>query len=64
MTDFHVVFGAGQVGSRLAGLLRTKGKRVRIVRRSAGAAGTGIEVLSGDAAVAARATVTGARETY
>jgi nucleoside-diphosphate-sugar epimerase len=50
VSDLHVVFGAGQVGSQLAGVLRNKGKRVRIVRRSAGAVGDGIEVITGDAA--------------
>ena len=66
MNDLHVVFGAGQVGSRLAGLLRTKGKRVRIVRRSAGAAGAGIEVVSGDAADAefCRTATAGAAAVY
>ncbi len=50
MNDVHVVFGAGQVGSRLANELGNGGKRVRVVRRSAAVAGDGAEVMTGDAA--------------
>lgn len=50
MSDLHVVFGAGQVGSRLADVLSKNGRRVRIVRRSAGEVGDGVEVMTGDAA--------------
>ena len=32
--DLHVVFGAGQIGSPLARLLREHGHAVRMVRRS------------------------------
>jgi saccharopine dehydrogenase-like NADP-dependent oxidoreductase len=46
---FHVVFGAGQVGSSLARLLASRGHRVRVVRRSDAPVGPGIEVLAGDA---------------
>jgi nucleoside-diphosphate-sugar epimerase len=46
---FHVVFGAGQVGSQLARLLASQGHRVRVVRRSAAPVGEGIEVVAGDA---------------
>ncbi|MHB8140072.1 MAG: NAD-dependent epimerase/dehydratase family protein [Vulcanimicrobiaceae bacterium] len=46
--ELHVVFGAGQVGQRLAEQLAAAGKRVRIVRRSPLAA-AGVEVRRGDA---------------
>jgi nucleoside-diphosphate-sugar epimerase len=46
----HVVFGAGQIGPLLAEHLRALGKRVRVVRRSAGpVAVEGVEVARGDA---------------
>ena len=32
--ELHVLFGAGQVGHALAGLLLHAGKRVRIAKRS------------------------------
>lgn len=51
--DLHVVFGAGQVGTPLAGRLLEAGKRVRVVKRTSGAAALGAEVLLGDAAEAA-----------
>lgn len=48
--DVHVVFGAGQVGPLVAQLLRLRGKRVRIVRRSAGTVGVeGAEQVRADA---------------
>lgn len=56
----HVVFGAGQVGAGLAARLRDRGLRVRVVRRTAGPVGAGLEVVAADAtdpdaaAVAAR----------
>lgn len=53
---FHVVFGAGQIGPPLARLLRERGHRVRLVRRSPGAAPEGIETIAGDAGDAAFAT--------
>jgi nucleoside-diphosphate-sugar epimerase len=48
--ELHVTFGAGQVGTPLAARLLEAGKRVRIVKRSAGAPVPGAEVILGDAA--------------
>ncbi len=48
--DLHVVFGAGQVGYRLAQRLLAGGRRVRIVKRSAADIPAGCEVALGDAA--------------
>src|SRR6516162_5682592 len=48
--ELHVLFGAGQVGHPLAGLLLRAGKRVRIAKRSPGGAPPGAEVMQGDAA--------------
>jgi nucleoside-diphosphate-sugar epimerase len=45
----HVVFGAGQVGSRVARALAARGEPVRVVRRSDREVGDGIEVVAGDA---------------
>ncbi len=46
----HVVFGAGQIGPLVAERLRDRGRRVRIVRRSAGpVALPGVELVRGDA---------------
>ena len=45
----HVVFGAGQIGSKLADLLASRRLRVRVVRRSKKPLPNGIEVVSGDA---------------
>lgn len=42
----HVILGAGQIGSRLATLLRGRGLRVRQVRRSG--ASSGAELMVGD----------------
>ena len=63
--DLHVVFGAGQIGSPLAGLLRERGHAVRLVRRS-GPGPEGVETLHGDAGDAAFATeaTTGAAAIY
>ncbi len=47
--QLHVVFGSGQVGAPLARVLLANGHRVRVVRRSAGVATTGIELMLGDA---------------
>lgn len=55
----HVVLGSGQVGARLAALLQSEGKRVRVVRRSTGSVAPGLELVSGDItdqAFAVRAT--------
>jgi nucleoside-diphosphate-sugar epimerase len=49
-TELHVLFGAGQVGRPLAGLLLQAGKRVRIAKRSPGGVPPGAEVMQGDAA--------------
>ena len=49
MSQLHVVFGAGQVGTLLAQLLQGRGHRVRGVRRSARPVAPGIEVVSADA---------------
>ncbi len=51
MSDgIHVVFGAGQIGPLVAERLRGAGKRVRVVRRSAGEVPVaGVEVVRGDA---------------
>jgi len=46
--ELHVIFGAGQVGQPLARILRERGLRVRVARRSAGAP-EGVEVMLGDA---------------
>lgn len=51
----HVIFGAGQIGPRLARALRDRGHTVRLVRRS-GAGPDGIETLHGDAGDPAFAT--------
>lgn len=61
----HVVFGAGQIGPRLARKLREQGHDVRLVRR-AGGGPEGIPVLHGDAGDAAFAAqaVTGAATVY
>lgn len=45
----HVIFGAGQVGSRLAIHLAAAGHRVRVVRRSDRPVGPGIEIVATDA---------------
>jgi nucleoside-diphosphate-sugar epimerase len=47
--ELHVVFGAGQVGSDLAARLVSRGRQVRVVRRSAGDVPVGAEVVRGDA---------------
>jgi nucleoside-diphosphate-sugar epimerase len=50
----HVVFGAGQIGPLVAARLRSRGRVVRVVRRSAApVAVPGAEVLHGDAMDAA-----------
>jgi nucleoside-diphosphate-sugar epimerase len=48
--ELHVIFGAGQVGLPLAQALLAKGKRVRVVKRSAGGVPDGAELMQGDAA--------------
>ncbi len=50
MSDLHVVFGAGQVGTPLAQNLLAAGARVRVARRSAAPLPPGIELVTGDAA--------------
>ena len=57
--ELHVVFGAGQVGPRVASLLRAEGHRVKVGRRSAGKTRNGIETVAvdvSDAAQVAKAT--------
>jgi nucleoside-diphosphate-sugar epimerase len=49
MSEIHVVFGAGQVGTQLAERLLTAGKQVRVVRRSVGPVAEGAERVPGDA---------------
>lgn len=49
MTALHVIFGAGQVGARLARALVARGHRVRVVRRSDKPVADGVEVVSADA---------------
>ena len=46
--ELHVIFGGGQVGQPLARILRERGQRVRMVKRSPGVP-EGIELLRGDA---------------
>jgi len=45
----HVVFGAGQVGYRLAENLLAAGRRVRVVKRTAGHVPAGADAVLGDA---------------
>ena len=47
--ELHVLFGGGQVGQPLARILMGRGKRVRIVKRSAGGVPDGVELVQGDA---------------
>lgn len=49
----HVIFGAGQVGARLARLLAARGHQVRLASRSGAPAGPDIEAVRGDALDAA-----------
>jgi nucleoside-diphosphate-sugar epimerase len=46
--ELHVIFGGGQVGQPLAGMLRERGFHVRMARRSAGVP-EGVELMRGDA---------------
>lgn len=63
--ELHVIFGSGQVGAQLARRLIGAGKRVRVVKRTAGGVPEGAQVMLGDAidgsfcqrAAAAAATV-------
>lgn len=47
--ELHVVFGAGQVGYRLAERLLAMGKRVRVAKRSASQVPEGADLVLGDA---------------
>ena len=47
--ELHVLFGGGQVGQPLARILLGRGKRVRIVKRSAFGLPEGVEIEQGDA---------------
>ena len=49
MSQLHVIFGAGQIGSALARHLLARDHRVRVVRRSNKPVGHGIEVIAADA---------------
>lgn len=65
--ELHVVFGAGQVGPRLASRLVARGHRVRVVRRSQRPVELpAVELLSGDAGDAdfARDATRGAHVIY
>jgi nucleoside-diphosphate-sugar epimerase len=53
MAELHLIFGAGQVGTPLAKRLLADGKRVRVVRKSAGSVAKGAETKRGDALDAA-----------
>lgn len=50
-SELHVIFGSGPVGRAVIDELLTKGKRVRLVKRSGQAVGLsdGVEVVAGDA---------------
>jgi hypothetical protein len=43
--ELHVLFGGGQVGHPLSRILLGCGKRVRIVKRSAGGMPDGVELV-------------------
>jgi nucleoside-diphosphate-sugar epimerase len=64
--ELHVIFGAGQVGLPLAQCLIAAGKRVRVVKRSAGNVAEGAELMQGDAGDAAfcHSACTGAAAVY
>jgi nucleoside-diphosphate-sugar epimerase len=47
--ELHVIYGAGQVGMPLAQHLLAAGKRVRVVKRSAGGVPDGAELMQGNA---------------
>jgi nucleoside-diphosphate-sugar epimerase len=67
MAQVHTVFGAGQVGLKLATVLAQQGHAVRLVRRGpAGPAIPGIDWMSGDATDLefATAAATGAQTVY
>ncbi len=63
---WHVVLGAGQIGSRVAELLAARGNRVRLVRQSSHTARSGIETRSGNIAEPefAEAAMAGAAVVY
>jgi nucleoside-diphosphate-sugar epimerase len=66
-SELHVVFGAGQVGPRLAAQLAASGRPVRLVRRGPhGALPPGVEGVRADAADprSARAAAAGAAVVY
>lgn len=64
--ELHVIFGAGQVGTPLMLELLAAGKRVRVVRRGAGAVPAGVELMQGDAgdAMFCHAACAGAAAVY
>ena len=51
--DLHVICGAGQVGSTLANILVSQGKRVRLVKRHPSDYPFSVELMFGDATNAA-----------
>lgn len=52
MTD-HVILGKGQIGTTVAAILAARGERVRVLSRSGGTSGEGIEHVAVDARDAA-----------
>ncbi len=66
MSQLHVVFGGGQIGSGVARSLVERGLRVRVVRRRSVDMGPGIEVVAGDAldVAFARTAAAGASVVY
>ena len=62
-----VIFGAGQVGSPLAGMLLARGHEVRVAKRSPGGIPSGAQAMLGDAAnlpfcIEAAASMPGAKK--
>jgi nucleoside-diphosphate-sugar epimerase len=47
--ELHLIFGGGQVGQPLARILLERGKRVRMVKRSADGLPAGVNLVHGDA---------------
>ena len=66
MTNLHVVFGSGPLGTGVAALLTERGERVRVVNRSGVSSVAGAEVKRGDVTDPASAVLaaTGASHVY